>query len=288
MFHRVIILLSLIINFATNTIKANELSKTSETSKKYKLSICTIFKNQAKHLETWIEYHHSFGIDHFYLYNTGSSDTFRETLAPYIEKGLVTLVNWPETSRYQDDPTRWALSTQIPAYENAVNFIARDETKWLIFIDVDEFLVSSEVNIKELLKTYNDFSCLSISSDLTPRTPNPLSKKTQSTRSLASITSSTQNINHSVTKMMFKPDLCEGFDWPPYQCRFKDPQPNIQIDRERLKVKRYTDNSFFENKDKSRYGIDYRIEVKSSVIDQGLPIYPQTPDFLKKLMQKDL
>ena len=79
----------------------------------------------------------------------------------------MTLIHWPEALRYQDDNDahRWALSTQVPAYENAVNFLARDETKWLVFVDIDEFLVCSEGNIKDLLKKYDDYSGVSFSSD---------------------------------------------------------------------------------------------------------------------------
>src|ERR1700722_724245 len=110
-------------------IKADELINISkQLVEKYNFSICAIFKNEAPCLKEWIEYHRLFGVDHFYLYNIGSNDSFQDILRPYVEEGIVTLTNWPEVFTYQDDNSayKWALCTQIPAYENAVNFKARN------------------------------------------------------------------------------------------------------------------------------------------------------------------
>ena len=38
-------------------------------NKKYKISICGIFKNESCFLKEWIEYHEILGVEHFYLYN---------------------------------------------------------------------------------------------------------------------------------------------------------------------------------------------------------------------------
>ena len=36
--------------------------------KKYRVSVCAIFKNEANYLEEWIEFNHIIGIDHSHLY----------------------------------------------------------------------------------------------------------------------------------------------------------------------------------------------------------------------------
>src|SRR5437016_521510 len=72
------------------------LSLHASEAKKYNLSICTIFKNEAPYLKEWIEYHKLVGVDHFYLYNNLSLDAFRRILAPYIKDELVTLIQWPD------------------------------------------------------------------------------------------------------------------------------------------------------------------------------------------------
>lgn len=223
-------------------IKADELENFSDVSKKHTLSICAIFKNQAESLKEWIEYHHDLGVDHFYLYNIGSKDSFLAILRPYIIEGLVTLVNWPEALSDQDDndPCRWALSTQIPAYENAVNFMVRDETKWLVFVDMDEFLVCPGENIKDLLNKYDDYPGISLSSDFFEvAIPDTFSKRELVAQSLEPISSPTQIIDKSVAKMIFKPDVCMGFIWPPYQCRFKNLKTATSIGPRELRINHY-------------------------------------------------
>ena len=66
--------------------------KCEQTEKKYKVSICAIFKNEAFYLKEWLEFNHLVGVEHFYMYNNKSEDRFEAVLEPYIKKGLVTLV----------------------------------------------------------------------------------------------------------------------------------------------------------------------------------------------------
>lgn len=64
--------------------------RTREEQKKYYVSICAIFKNEAKYLKEWIDYHLIVGVDHFYLYNNYSDDNYEKVLKPYIQRQLVT------------------------------------------------------------------------------------------------------------------------------------------------------------------------------------------------------
>lgn len=112
---------------------------------KYQVSLCLIFKNEARYLREWIEYHKLIGVEHFYLYNNFSDDNFREVLKPYLESNDVTLVEWP----YQ--------YAQVQAYEDAMkNF--KEETQWIGFIDADEFInLRSDNNIVSFLKKYKNY-----------------------------------------------------------------------------------------------------------------------------------
>jgi hypothetical protein len=98
------------------------------TDKKYKVSICAIFKNEGLYLKEWIEYHKIVGIDHFYLYNNNSDDNFKEILEPYIKENIVSLIDWPQNQ------------AQIQCYQNCIEKYS-GETEWLSFIDIDEFIV---------------------------------------------------------------------------------------------------------------------------------------------------
>lgn len=268
--------------------------------KRYNFSICAIFKNEARYLKEWIEYHLLFGVDHFYLYNIGSRDTFQITLKPYIEKGIVTLINWPEVLPYPGDfqAYRWALCTQIPAYENAVNFIAKTETKWLMFADIDEFLVCPEGNdIKELLKKYEDFSGLCLSSDCFDAEIHDIIPKNKLIIQTLDRTHPPKPIvNKTVAKMIFKPDHCTGFIWPPYQCRFQQQDSDIKVDRKEIRINRYINrNSSSSPSTLTKYRIDidnrFMTEEDISVLleagfvieDKERPIYQLLPELLKKM-----
>ena len=110
--------------------------------KKYNVSICGIFKNEAPYLREWIEYHRIVGIEHFYLYNNNSEDDYLAVLAPYIEEGLVTLIQWPEKQ------------SQIKCYLDCISKYSKD-TKWLGFIDIDEFVVPKATNsVYDFLKNF--------------------------------------------------------------------------------------------------------------------------------------
>ena len=95
-------------------------------NKKFKISICGIFKNEAPFLKEWIEFHEMIGVEHFYLYNNNSEDNYQEILQSYIDRGIVTLVDWPYDH------------SQIKAYQHFYETY-RHETQWVSFLDIDEF-----------------------------------------------------------------------------------------------------------------------------------------------------
>lgn len=110
--------------------------------KKYNVSICAIFKNEASYLKEWIEFNHIVGIDHFYMYNNNSEDNYLEILQPYIDSGLVTLVEWPYNQK------------QMESYKDCIDKFSK-ETKWIGFIDIDEFIIpKSTDNVYDFLKDF--------------------------------------------------------------------------------------------------------------------------------------
>ena len=111
-------------------------------NKKYKVSICAIFKNEANYLKEWIEFNHIIGIEHFYLYNNNSEDDYISVLQPYIDSGLVTLIQWEKNY------------AQMECYNNCIERFKND-TQWIGFIDIDEFIVpKSTHNIYDFLKSF--------------------------------------------------------------------------------------------------------------------------------------
>lgn len=118
------------------------ISKPTIQNKQYNVSVCAIFKNEAPYLHEWIEFNHLVGIDHFYLYNNNSTDNYYSILAPYIDSGLVTLIDWPNNQQ------------QMEAYKDGIKRFS-SQTKWIGFIDIDEFIVpKSTDNIYDFLKAF--------------------------------------------------------------------------------------------------------------------------------------
>jgi hypothetical protein len=125
-----------VVNFARNRRKAF----------KYELVIGAIFRDEAIYLDDWLRFHQGVGVEHFYLYNNFSTDDYLSVLKPWIDSGLVTLFDWP------------MKAGQMQAYRDCVNKF-KNETRWMAFIDIDEFLFSPKVrDIRTVLSDYDDLT----------------------------------------------------------------------------------------------------------------------------------
>lgn len=120
----------------------------------FELSVCAIFRNEAPYLKEWIEFHKLAGVQHFVLYNNLSTDSFQDVLKPYIEDQIVELYDWD----WQISPG--VFDWQIAAYNDGLEKL-RAKSKWVAFIDIDEFLFPTLVdNLQEFLKKYESFGGL--------------------------------------------------------------------------------------------------------------------------------
>jgi hypothetical protein len=90
--------------------------------------VVCIVKDEADYLEEWLAYHVALGVDHFVIYDNGSTDGSAALLERYINHGLVTRIDWP------------IGGGQLAAYNHALRMFGTT-TDWLAYYDVDEFLV---------------------------------------------------------------------------------------------------------------------------------------------------
>jgi len=97
------------------------------------VAVCAIFKNEAMYIKEWIEFHMIIGVSHFYLYNNFSEDNYKEVLKPYVDKGLVTLIEWP------------VKQGQIASYKDCIEKYSKDN-HWIAFIDLDEYIIPNETD----------------------------------------------------------------------------------------------------------------------------------------------
>ena len=101
------------------------------------LAVCTIYRDDAEYLREWIEFHRLVGVERFLLYNNQSSDSHRRILEPYAAQGLVSVEDWP----HRLYPAVGQPSGGVQAFTDCV-WRYRDTSRWIAFIDVDEFLFS--------------------------------------------------------------------------------------------------------------------------------------------------
>jgi Glycosyltransferase family 92 len=102
------------------------------------LSVCAVYRNEGPYLREWIEFHRLVGVERIYLYNNRSTDDHREAVAPYADDGFVVAHEWPDVL-----PPNVVVgeAAQCAVYQDCI-LRHGGETRWIAFIDLDEFLFS--------------------------------------------------------------------------------------------------------------------------------------------------
>ena len=278
-----------------NSIFANEVELLD--NKKYELSICAVLKNEERFIKEWIEYHCLAGVDHFYLYDLKSRDASRSIIAPYVEEGIVTLVDWPDNVKgiSDENSSLWILSNQLPAYENAIKK-AVSESKWLVIVDVNEFLTSSGTNIKDVLEKYDHCAGLILTSECFDAFQNEVIPNKLLIQSTEITQLPKRDKRKEVTKTIFKPELCTAFVWPPYQVVFKNLQTAQTLSKQEMRVNHYINRepeAIFYAKKKPKLEIDSHFVSEEEINrclsmdfvleDQEKAIHRFVPQMLSKM-----
>ena len=116
----------------------------------HNLSVCAVFRNEGHVLREWLEHYIAEGVDHFYLINNNSTDNYMNILERYIKRGMITLKNSDVTWEYADSQ----------AHKHIFNdnvYKHRFETKWMLMVDLDEFMYGRKgKTIAEYLDTVDD------------------------------------------------------------------------------------------------------------------------------------
>ncbi len=120
-----------------------KLDNRKDKKKKDYLAIACIVKNEGKFIKEFIEFHFLAGADRIYIFDNGSADETKDLLAPYIDDGRVIYFYFP------------GEKMQFVAYRYAVRY-CKKYTRWLAFLDADEFLFSPIGNLKDVLIEYEN------------------------------------------------------------------------------------------------------------------------------------
>ena len=76
-----------------------------------------MMRNEHDYIREWVEHHIKCGVSHFYLYDNESSHDYEKEIGDYIEKGYITITNWPDVN-----PLRLGRNNkQIDAYNHFIN-----------------------------------------------------------------------------------------------------------------------------------------------------------------------
>ncbi len=108
------------------------------------LSVCLIVRNEVRYIAEWLEFHRLVGVERFFIYDDESTDGTVDIIRRR-DRGDIVVVPW---GRKGND------SPQISAYRHFVeNF--RNETRWVAFIDADEYLFSpTRADLREIILRY--------------------------------------------------------------------------------------------------------------------------------------
>ncbi|MBS1957751.1 MAG: glycosyltransferase family 92 protein [Cyanobacteria bacterium SZAS-4] len=115
------------------------------------LAITTMFQNEARFLEEWIEYHRLVGVEKFILFNNLSSDNYETVLHDYVKHGIVDLIEWP----YESHTLNQYVPIQCRAFKQAITRSV-GKVKWLSMQDTDEFIVP--LDGEDIISIIDEFS----------------------------------------------------------------------------------------------------------------------------------
>lgn len=113
------------------------------------LAVCAIIKNEAAYLREWIEWHLMQGVEYFYLYDNESEDSSYDVLKPFIDRGIVLYHKV------------FGKGMQLPSYNDCI-VRYRNYSRWIAFIDADEFIVPSRKKLSDFLKLYESQSAVCV------------------------------------------------------------------------------------------------------------------------------
>ena len=101
------------------------------------LSIIAMFKNESYIIEQWIQHYLLEGVNHFYLIDNGSTDNYESKIVKYNNK--ITLI--------KDSYRQQKKNQNLLKNKYFLNKI-KNESKWVIICDIDEYIFHTNNNNK--------------------------------------------------------------------------------------------------------------------------------------------
>ena len=265
---------------------------------KYYLSISAIFRNEARFLREWIEYHRIIGVEHFYLFDNLSEDNYEQVLKPYIAKRIVELFQWPYKAQSQKEWTR----VQCAAYTDIIKKKG-PETFWLAIIDTDEFILPLQTkSLSKFLKDYEECSGIGINWQLFGTSSVKYIPKNKTLIGSLTKRADTDFSSNRFIKTIFQPKRVRKIKQPHF-CKYKKPYfhvnenkavfsshsltTKISVDKIRINHYTYRDETFFHEEKLRRLqmwspGAKTQMNPKFNEVEDKLILY-YLPELKKRL-----
>ena len=120
-----------------------------------KTAICALLKNENEYLEEWLIHHLNLGIDEIFLYEDYGSKSHQNIVNSYKDRVHLNSINIMFNS---NNPSKNIINNgnrmQLQLFDYFPQMY-KDEFDWVLFNDLDEFLILKEP-LQELLNEYND------------------------------------------------------------------------------------------------------------------------------------
>lgn len=196
---------------------------------RYELSFCTIFRNDANYLKEWIEFHRLVGVQHFYLCAHNTNDNSKEVLMPYIKQGIVDLVELT-TENEEEGLVHFCVNIQSKFYTNCLKN-AKGISKWVAFIDTDEYLFPSEkYSLLEVLKDFDNEAGIGVNWQLFGTSKVEKIKDTELLIEVLTSCAHTDYPNNLHIKSIVKPEFAIEFQNPHY-ANYLDKYSQVNTDK---------------------------------------------------------
>lgn len=124
-----------------------------------KTAICVLIKDENDYLKEWLDHHFNLGIDEIFLYEDYGSKSHLDIVKPYGDRVHLNSIDIMFNS---DDESKNIINTgervQVLLFEYFPKMYKND-FDWILFIDLDEFLILKKP-LQELLEKYDDKSSI--------------------------------------------------------------------------------------------------------------------------------
>ena len=115
-----------------------------------KTAICVIIKDELDYLDEWLDYHFDLGIDEIYLYEDYGSLSHSTITKKYGDKVHLESID----IIFDKKDSKHGVAKQIKLFD-WFPITYKDKFDWVLFIDIDEFLILKQP-LQQLLKDYDD------------------------------------------------------------------------------------------------------------------------------------